>query len=131
MQNKANLVSLRNLVSFETRILTRIATKYIDFLFTGRLTSDNIEDWSFLNRFLFELFVYISFFSLNIFRYQQYFDLEGETGIVLRGIGTSVTLIKEMDANSSFLQPSIEEHHPRFEILSFTFNWSYLVNFWN
>lgn len=29
----------------------------------------------------------------HIHRYQQYFDLEGDTGIVVRGIGTCVTLI--------------------------------------
>ena len=28
-------------------------------------------------------------------RYQQKFDLEGESGIVVRGIGTAVTLAKE------------------------------------
>ena len=28
-------------------------------------------------------------------RYKQYFDLEGDTGIVVRGIGTAVTLVKQ------------------------------------
>lgn len=34
------------------------------------------------------------FFSRINFRYQQYFDLEGESGIVVRGIGTAVILTK-------------------------------------
>eukprot|EP00794_Sanderia_malayensis_P010963 gene10963-12124_t len=33
--------------------------------------------------------------------YRQYFDIEGETGIVVRGIGTSVTLIRVEEATSS------------------------------
>ena len=33
-------------------------------------------------------------FTLLSFRYQQKFDLEGDTGIVVRGIGTAVTLVK-------------------------------------
>ena len=28
-------------------------------------------------------------------RYKQYFDMEGDTGIVVRGIGTAVTLVKQ------------------------------------
>ena len=37
------------------------------------------------------------FFS---YRYQQYFDLEGESGIVVRGIGTCVFLRKIYGASS-------------------------------
>ena len=29
-----------------------------------------------------------------LIRYRQMFDLEGETGLVVRGIGTAVTLVK-------------------------------------
>ena len=36
--------------------------------------------------------------NVIISRYKQYFDLEGDTGIVVRGIGTAVTLIKQPDA---------------------------------
>lgn len=32
-----------------------------------------------------------------MFRYQQKFDLEGDTGIVVRAIGTAVTLAKHQD----------------------------------
>ena len=34
----------------------------------------------------------------RISRYQQKFDLEGDTGIVVRGIGTAMTLIKTSNA---------------------------------
>ena len=33
-----------------------------------------------------------------IFRYQQKFDLEGDTGIVVRGIGTAMALVKVSNA---------------------------------
>ena len=35
----------------------------------------------------------LSFFFHH--RYKQYFDMEGDTGIVVRGIGTAVTLVKQ------------------------------------
>ena len=31
---------------------------------------------------------------MTFFRYQQKFDLEGDTGIVVRGIGTAMALVK-------------------------------------
>lgn len=31
----------------------------------------------------------------SIVGYSQYFDLEGDVGVVARGIGTAVTLLKE------------------------------------
>lgn len=42
--------------------------------------------------------------------YQQMFDLEGVTGLVVRGIGTAVTLVRmhgDANQNSSFSK----EHH--------------------
>ncbi|XP_066911798.1 C2 domain-containing protein 5-like [Clytia hemisphaerica] len=48
--------------------------------------------------------------------YQQQFDLEGETGLVVRSIGTSVTLLSENDNNTFFSTPitaqSPEQHLP-------------------
>lgn len=41
-------------------------------------------------------------------RYLQNFDLEGESGIVARGIGTAVTLVKLQDT-LSFPSDNIEE----------------------
>ena len=41
--------------------------------------------------FFFKRYKHVALFSL---RYQQKFDLEGDTGIVVRGIGTAVTLVK-------------------------------------
>ena len=35
-----------------------------------------------------------------IFRYSQCFDIEGDTGIVVRGSGSSVTLVKSDEARS-------------------------------
>ncbi|XP_057300956.1 C2 domain-containing protein 5-like isoform X2 [Hydractinia symbiolongicarpus] len=47
--------------------------------------------------------------------YQQNFDLEGETGIVIRAIGTSVTIVQENDLNPLHppvaMQPSPDIHH--------------------
>ena len=47
----------------------------------------------------FQIFVYayvkLLYMSDWFFSYQQYFDLEGETGLVVRAIGTSVTLVKD------------------------------------
>lgn len=37
------------------------------------------------------------FFNIFGIRYLQNFDLEGESGIVARGIGTAVTLVKLHD----------------------------------
>jgi len=48
---------------------------------------------------------------LNISRYHQQFDLEGETGIVVRGIGTSVTLSSESD-NAVFTQQPLCAQSP-------------------
>ena len=46
-----------------------------------------------------------------LFRYQQMFDLEGVTGLVVRGIGTAVTLARcHSDGNSAFSWFS-KEHH--------------------
>jgi hypothetical protein len=45
-------------------------------------------------------------------RYQQYFDLEGESGIVVRGIGTCVFL-KKMYAASSPSTPTSFTTSPR------------------
>ncbi len=45
------------------------------------------------------------------FRYQQMFDLEGVTGLVVRGIGTAVTLARcHSDGNSAFSWFN-KEHH--------------------
>lgn len=43
--------------------------------------------------------------------YNQYFDLEGESGIVVRGIGTAVTLVRHLTLPSVNLnlQPTIDE----------------------
>lgn len=40
---------------------------------------------------------YYIFKCYNNFSYSQNFDLEGESGIVARGIGTAVTLTKMQD----------------------------------
>lgn len=50
----------------------------------------------------------IYFFSV---RYNQYFDLEGESGIVVRGIGTAVTLVRHLTLPPANLnvQPTIDE----------------------
>jgi len=42
----------------------------------------------------------LSDITFIIIRYLQNFDLEGESGIVARGIGTAVTLVKLHDALS-------------------------------
>ncbi|XP_027853359.2 C2 domain-containing protein 5 isoform X4 [Aphis gossypii] len=44
--------------------------------------------------------------------YNQYFDLEGESGIVVRGIGTAVTLVRHLTLPSVNLnlQPTIDEN---------------------
>lgn len=43
----------------------------------------------------------ISYIYINInfpYSYHQVFDLEGESGIVVRGIGTAVTLVRTQDS---------------------------------
>jgi hypothetical protein len=51
------------------------------------------------------------FYYLFFIRYNQYFDLEGESGIVVRGIGTAVTLVRHLTLPSVNLnlQPTIDE----------------------
>jgi len=44
--------------------------------------------------------ILLSDITFIIIRYLQNFDLEGESGIVARGIGTAVTLVKLHDALS-------------------------------
>jgi len=48
---------------------------------------------------------------LLFFSYNQYFDLEGESGIVVRGIGTAVTLVRHLTLPSANLNvhPTIDE----------------------
>ena len=36
-----------------------------------------------------------------IFSYQQKFDLEGDSGIVVRGLGTAMTLVRDEDHHST------------------------------
>ena len=46
---------------------------------------------------------------LSIYSYSQCFDLEGESGIVVRGIGTSVTLrhiLQSVPSSSTYLDHS-------------------------
>ena len=49
------------------------------------------------------------------FRYQQYFDLEGESGIVVRGIGTCVFLIplRKVTTTSNPATPTTFSISPR------------------
>lgn len=58
-------------------------------------------------------FIPISEYVLIFFsvRYNQYFDLEGESGIVVRGIGTAVTLVRHLTLPPANLnvQPTIDE----------------------
>ncbi len=47
--------------------------------------------------------------GLSVCSYQQYFDLEGDTGIVVRGIGTCVTLAP--NSHSPFGQSQLQVSH--------------------
>lgn len=40
------------------------------------------------------LVLYFISLLVFLFSYRQYFDLEGETGIVVRGLGSAVTLVR-------------------------------------
>lgn len=42
--------------------------------------------------------------------YNQCFDLEGESGIVARGIGTAVTLIKQQEVYQQLDERIVEEY---------------------
>ena len=44
-------------------------------------------------------------------RYRQMFDLEGETGLVVRGIGTAVTLSRSNHPEGIINAVNIKEYH--------------------
>lgn len=68
-------------------------------------------------KIFYKIVVYIPQKSINFvffffcFSYNQYFDLEGESGIVVRGIGTAVTLVRHLTLPSVNInvQPAIDE----------------------
>ena len=69
--------------------------------------------WDFRHRTIFSrILVNRSIDSLSLLRYQKCFDLEGESGIVVRGIGTCVFL-KKMFSSSSPATPTKFSVSPR------------------